>query len=185
MTDPQCDRLDEYMCGWLSKDEAAEFEAHLAGCAACQDECAVQRQIDHSFADAAARVAPLPATVADRIGHGVRTAQRRRQIGWASALAAAAGIPLALGVWVASTAIFSNGDHRPTAPTPTIAADVPKLPAPPVIPDSQPIAAACVTLVDPSSAILVPVESRSPNVTVVCVYPTVQIEPEQTKRTRQ
>jgi hypothetical protein len=32
-----------------------------------------------------------------------------------------------------------------------------------------------VTMVDPSSAIVVPVESHSPSVTLVCIYPTIKL----------
>ena len=62
MTDPRCDRLDEYLCGWLSPDEAAAFEAHLAGCPACRDEAAVQRHIDGLLAEGSAQVEPVPVT---------------------------------------------------------------------------------------------------------------------------
>jgi hypothetical protein len=42
--------------------------------------------------------------------------------------------------------------------------------------EPQPVVAARVTLVDPSLAILVPIESHSPNVTLVRIYPTTRAE---------
>jgi len=175
MTDPRCDQLDEYLCGWLSPDEAADFEAHLAGCPACQEECAVQRHIDRLLAEGAARIEPVPVLLPGRIERGVRAA-RRRQFGWACSLTAAAGIVLALGLWGAPAVFFPRDDGRPMAQRPTD----PVHAAEPFVP--QPVAAARVTLVDSSSAILVPIESHSPNVTVVCVYPTMKIEREDAKR---
>ena len=80
MTDPRCDQLDEYLCGWLSPDEAADFEAHLAVCPACQDEAAVQRQIDRLLAEATAQIEAGSHRLAGRIEREVRAARRRRQL---------------------------------------------------------------------------------------------------------
>jgi anti-sigma factor RsiW len=179
MTDPQCDQLDAYLCGWLSPHEAADFKTHLADCPACREECAVQQRIDRVMAEEATRAEPVPAVVADRIERGIRAARRRRQIGWASALTAA-GILLALGLWGAP-GVFSGRNHaRSTVPTP-VADNSHEPRALPSAAKPQAVAVR-VTLVDSSSAILMPVESHSPNVTIVCVYPTTRVAREEAKQ---
>jgi anti-sigma factor RsiW len=177
MTDPRCDQLDEYLCGWLSPDEAADFEAHLAGCSACRDEATVQRDIDRLLAEGSAQVEPVPVRLAGRIERGVRVARRRRQFGLACALTAA-GIVLALGLWGVSTVLSPRDDGRPMAQGPAVPVDAPA----PAIAETQQVATAHVTLVDPSSAILVPIESHSPNVTMICVYPTTKAAREDEKQ---
>ena len=177
MTDPRCDQLDEYLCGWLSPDDAADFVAHLAVCPACREECGTQRTIDRLLAERAARVEQVPAVLTGRIERG-RRAARRRRIGWAGALTAAAGIVLALGLWASSAMLSLRGTRQSPVQTPIASNDSPAQPA-----AAKPQAvAARVTLVDPSSAILVPIESHSPNVTIVCVYPTVKVAREDAKR---
>lgn len=172
MTDPRCNQIDEYLCGWLAPEEAAEFQAHLADCPTCREQCAVQRRIDGLLADGAAAVEPIPVVLTDRIDRGIRRLRRRR-IGWACALTAA-GIVAALAIWRAPTVFSPKGDGRPADRTPVAIDRSPKMPEP-IAAKPQVAAVARVTLVDPSSAILVPVESHSPNVTVVRIYPTVKI----------
>jgi anti-sigma factor RsiW len=170
MADPRCEQLDEYMCGWLLPDEVAEFEAHLAGCSVCQEHCAAQREIDRMLAEEAVEVEAVPAVVADRIERGVRAARRRRLMGWACGLTAA-GVVLALGFWgiqMARGPAAIGNSRELAAPLPFA-----KPPA---------VAAARVTLADSSSAILVPVESHSPNVTVVCIFPTTNLSRADTER---
>jgi len=182
MTDPRCERLDEYLCGWLSPDEAADFEAHLASCPACREESTVQRHIDRLLAEGAAPIEPVPVLLPSRIERGVRAARRRRQLGWACTLTAAAGIVLALGLWGTPTLFSTRGNDRQTVKNPAAPVHATEPLAPPTLPEPQSVAAARVTLVDSSSAILVPIESHSPNVTVVCVYPTMKIEREDAKQ---
>ena len=173
MSQSRCDQLDEYLCGWLTSEAAAEFEAHLSDCPACQEECSLQRRIDRLLGEGFAIVNPVPASVAGRIERGIRTARRRR-IGWSIAVtAAAAGIVAALGIWANSNGLMPTAIDQQVAESPN---DNPLgllLKA-----STQPQAAAGstrVTLVDPSSAILVPIESHSPNVTIVRIYPTTKV----------
>jgi anti-sigma factor RsiW len=181
MTDPQCQRLDEYLCGWLSTDEAADFEAHLAGCPACQEESAVQRRIDRLLAERAAQAETVPAVLASRVERGIRAARRRRLFGWADALTAAAAVVLAVGLWGAPVLFSTRGNDRPIVENPTVPVRATEPLTPPAFAGTQPVVAR-VTLLDSSSAILVPVESHSPNVTVVCVYPTLKVARDAEKR---
>jgi anti-sigma factor RsiW len=178
MVEPLCDRLDEYLCGWLSPEEAARFEAHLAACPACQEESASQQQIDRLLAEAAAWAEPVPASLMLRIKRRVLAVRRRRLVAWACAVAAAVAVVLTFGLWATQRSISGRSDRSPVAESPIISADSP---APAIASgalEPQTPASVRVALADPSSAILVPVESRSPNVTVVWVYPTVRVNQE-------
>ena len=177
MSDRRCELLDEYLCGWLSPQAAADFEAHLADCPACQEEASCQRQIDRLLAEGAAWTEPVPASLPGRIQQGVRAAQHRRLLGWSSA---AAVIVLALGFWRAASVFSPSADRGQLAQRSTISGGVsnpiasPEN-APPIatgadsqrqeladsstaMPAEPPPARVRVTLVDPSSAILVPME---------------------------
>ena len=178
MTDPRCEQLDEYLCGWLSPDEAAGFEAHLAACPTCREEATLQRQIDRLLAEETAQIEPVPVALAGRIERAVRAARRRRLVGWAGAVTTAAGIVLAVGLWAAQNLFFPRDDGRPMAHTPAVPTDAPEPSAPFARSEPPSAAPVRVTLVDPSSAILVPIESHSPNVTLVCVYPTTKVDRE-------
>jgi hypothetical protein len=174
MAEPPCDRLDEYLCGWLTQEEAARFEAHLAACSACQEESACQRQIDRLLAEAGERAQPVPASLVLRIRRRVQVVRRRllARIGAVAALAAAI---VAIGLWASRSGLIHQGSGSRIAEWPITRQDSPE---PPIDkPTSEPLMppSVRVVLADPSSAILVPVESRSPNVTVVWVYPTSRI----------
>jgi anti-sigma factor RsiW len=180
MTDPRCDRLDEYLCGWLSPSEAAEFETHLAHCPACQSELAVQKQIDRLLGEANAQVKPVPTVLAGRIERDVRT-MRRRRIGWACAVTAAAASFLALGIWEFGGGLLSIDATRPASQPPIIADRAIEPSVSLVTAGPQAAVAARVTLADPSAAIALPIESHSPNVTLVRIYPTIRTDRQEAK----
>jgi anti-sigma factor RsiW len=177
MTAPRCDQIDEYLCGWLPPDEAVSFEAHLADCASCRDECAVQRRIDRLLAGAYVSIAPVPTSLRGRVDRGIQAARRRRMAGWAVAITAAAGVLLVFGLWVRENSSVLPREARETAQS----ASVTEHSANPVVPKVEakpPVAPALVTVVDLSSAIVMPVESHHPNVTVVYVFPTIPADRE-------
>ena len=172
MTDPRCNQLDEYLCGWLSPEEAAAFEAHLVDCADCQEDCALQRRIDRLLADGNAWITPVPVGLRSRVDRGIRTARRRRMLEWSSAIAAAA-VALALGLWATAKHSFRDGQEMAQRQT-----GEGNSPVAIVARSEPPVPAARVTMVDPSSAIVMPVASHHPNITLVRVYPTIQISRE-------
>jgi len=175
MTDHRCDQLDEYLCGWLPPDEAARFEAHLADCAACRDESALQRRIDRLLADGNASIAPVPAGLKSRVDHAIRAAHRRRTVRWAIGVTAAAGAVLSLGLWMRENLSLVRRERRETAQNSSATENGP-VPVVPPVASEPPAAAARVTMVDPTSAIVMPVESHRPNVTVVYVFPTIRTD---------
>lgn len=177
MVKPLCDRLDDYLCGWLSEEDVARFEVHLAGCPTCQEESAAQQQIDRLLAEATACAESVPPSLVLRIKHQAWIARRRQRFAWMCAVAAAAAVALTCVYWTTRMSLFDRYDRSQIAKSPT--ADNDSLPPiPNATPEPQTLASARVALIDPSSAILVPVESQSANVTVVWVYPAVRVNRE-------
>jgi hypothetical protein len=174
MTDPRCERLDEYLCGWLSPEEAADFEAHLVACPTCREEAAMQRQIDRLTKEAA-QIEPIPVALAGRVACGIRSARRRRLFAWLATATTAAAIALAVGIWEGQALRYPRNEGRPLAATPAIAVTTPEPLKSSATAEPRPTIVARVTATDPSAAIVVPIESRHPNVTLVCVYPTIRL----------
>jgi anti-sigma factor RsiW len=174
MIDPRCEQLDEYLCGWLAPEEAAAFEAHLAACPTCREEAALQRRIDRLTKEAA-EIEPIPVAVAGRVERALRRARRRRRVAWLGAATTAAALAIAVGIWESQTVRFARNGRRLPADTPSIATAVPEPFKTSVAAEPRPAIVARVTATDPSAAIVVPVESHRPNITLVCIYPTIKI----------
>lgn len=174
MSVPECDRLDDYSLGGLSDEATAGFEAHLAGCPACRDELRRQQQIDGLLARATGQLEPVPSSLIDRIEQQVRRSRRRRVVHWAWGLSAAALAASVLAVWLAAGG-FGTGNRTPPvvreAPEPNSGGEHVD-PDRPQAPRADPVAS--VAIADPADAILVPVETKAPNVSIVWIYPTVK-----------
>ena len=174
MSISECDRLDDYLVGGLSEDETAGFEAHLAGCPACRAELRRQQQIDGLLAQATRRLEPVPSSLIDRIEQQVRRSRRRRVVHWAWGLSAAALAASVLAAWLA-TGGFGTDNRTPPVVRQT---PQPNSGGEHVDPDRRqapragPVAS--VAIGDPSDAILVPLDTEAPNVSIVWVYPTVK-----------
>ncbi|OHB73173.1 MAG: hypothetical protein A2V70_09120 [Planctomycetes bacterium RBG_13_63_9] len=170
---PQCDHLDQYLGGWLSDEQAAQFEIHLRDCPGCRQEAQQQRRIDRLL-DRGARLLELaPALLIDRIERRLQQTVRRRAVRWAWGLAAAVLLILATGVGVAMRHFGTRAEPPAIAQQPDPIAAEPDSERP----DPRTPVAVCdveVTLDDPSEAILVPLPTQSPNVSIVWIYPTVK-----------
>ena len=80
-----------YALDALDREERARFEAHLAGCEACQSEVATYREVAGAFAQSVpTRAIPWPDTLRDRI---VREAQQVRPIATAPRMTVVASRP--------------------------------------------------------------------------------------------
>lgn len=174
MNPRECDDLDGYLAGWLSDDEAAGFEAHLADCRVCRREAEEQRRIDRLLAEGAERLEPLPPSLMGRIEGQVRSLRRHTLIRRALGLATAATILLAVAFWYTQQDVGvppqpERVAERPSEPE---GAEHEAAPPPQLASEDQP--STQVRLADPSDAILVPMETDAPNVSIVWVYPTLQ-----------
>ena len=114
MNASECDNLDRYLAGKLSSDDAAGFEAHLAGCPACRQTIDHQRHIDRLLLQAAGQLEPAPPSLIDRIDKEIRAQHRRRAVRWAWGLSAvAAAVVLGMGLW-----LLDGHLHTPDRPQP-------------------------------------------------------------------
>lgn len=170
----ECDRLDDYLAGGLREEERAGFQAHLAGCPACRREIEQQREVHLLLARATRQLEPAPAPLIDRIEGQVRRSDRRRAVRWSLGLSAAAAVVLAL--WIG----FATGQFGPRPEPPPVV----QQPRQPPIDQARQVPLAVdqmpqtetpvrVTAADPSRAILRPVPTQTPNVSIVWVYPTI------------
>ena len=169
-----CDDLDGYLADWLSEDERARFEAHLADCPACGWGLQQQRRIDGLLARAAAQAEPVPPALVDRIEGQIRSLRRRRAVRWAFGLSAAAASLLVVGLWIAA-----QEGSLPPQPAPIVQNLVEEqtgqqevTPPAPLAFDAEPRVR--VSLADASDGILVPMETSNRNVSIVWIYPTVR-----------
>ena len=175
MSAPDCDRLDDYLLDGLPEDEAAGFEAHLADCPACREELQQQRRIDRLLAAATGQLGPVPASLIDRIEEQYGRSHRRRVARWAWGLSAAAVAASALAVWLVMGAFGTGNQPQPMVQEHSAPAGDAEQAAPARVETPRPVSVARVTFADPSEAILVPLESGKPNISIVWVYPTVKV----------
>ncbi len=170
MNESQCDRLDDFLGGWLSAEEAARFEAHLSDCPVCRQEIEQQRRIDRLLAQAATHALPVPSSLAGRIEQQARRSTGRRAAWLACCISAAAVLVLAVGIGVAMRRADTPDRPQPIvrqAPEPVVERPQQPRQTLPVRPDVQ------VVCNDSSNAIAVPLKTESPNVSIVWIYPAV------------
>lgn len=178
-----CLLLDPFLDGELVGVEAARFEAHLRLCAACREGFEQQRWIDAALRceDAAELAAPaaLLATTADSLALARRRAYRRRLL--AGGLAAAATIAL-LAAWQMHEPIAAPGSAGGSnnqaivqrEATPRRSRRLEEKVAPAVNEQASPPGIA--TFIAGGNGVAVPLESNSPDVTIVQFYPTVEAD---------
>jgi anti-sigma factor RsiW len=155
MDEPLCQWLDDFLAHDLVGDERQRFVDHLAVCQRCGEAVSEQRRIVGRLREALDRLEPAPAVLAGHIERRIQTVRRRR-------IAVAA---IALAASIALFALWLQTDH--TAPSPSSRRSGPTLAS-----NTPPVR---VTF-PARNVIAVPVESESPNVTVLMVYPVSQNE---------
>jgi anti-sigma factor RsiW len=173
----ECEHLDAYVGGWLSDDRTVAFEAHLNDCAACREEIRRQRRIDRLLREGTRQLEPIPSALVDRIEGQLGVIRRRRAVGAAGGTACAAALLLGVGLWL-TTAGYRTSPPLEVAvekrPSPT--ADD-RQPVPPQQPPAEVQPSTEIAMVDASTAIVVPLKTSDPNVSIVWIYPTVKPRP--------
>src|SRR5207247_1787093 len=84
-----CEQRDGYLGKWLTADERAEFEAHLANCPDCRQLVQEQRRLDDLLTRANNALLLVPAELIAQIDHRFRQARQRKAAAWATGLTAA------------------------------------------------------------------------------------------------
>ena len=172
MNPSPCDDLDGYLSGWLSEDERARFDAHLADCPECG--LGLQQERIARLLTRAAWAEPAPPGLLDRIDGRIRASRQRRLRRWALALSTAAAAVLAVGLWLAVPHQSVPPHSPPIVEKPAEPEPPPPQAAPPAPLASDPEPPARVSLADASDGIVVPVSTSNPNVSMVWIYPTVR-----------
>jgi anti-sigma factor RsiW len=176
MNASRCDQLDDYLAGWLSDADASGFEAHLADCPVCRRQLDQQGQIDRLLAKVTEQLEHVPHGLVDRIESQIRVFKRRRMVQLAVGISAvsAAVLLLLAGVWPTGEHVNAPAEPQPGAQKQDEHAVVQRDVGPPAVAatDDEPFVR--VGPSDPSAAILVPVVTENPNVTIVWFHPTVR-----------
>jgi hypothetical protein len=156
MTPTTCEWLNDYLDRDLGVGERELFEGHLANCLDCREAVAAERRWSQAIVRAVSEREVPPLTLADRIDCGIRMKTVRRFGAGAAALAAS----------IAILVFASKRDN--SVPQPRELVENTTMPAPP----------ATVRVSFPNrDVIAVPIETASPNVTVLMVYPSSRSEP--------
>ncbi|HVC93638.1 MAG TPA: zf-HC2 domain-containing protein [Pirellulales bacterium] len=172
MTNTPCDDLDRFLDDDLSPRARMDFVAHLAECASCSRAVSLEKRIDWLLASAKMELGAVPSSLTGKIERELRASARRRSFVTIGSLAAAIVFFLASGAW-----ITWNGRGRDAAKglVETAAIDV-KV-------ESQDIgegkgdiahrpAIVKLTFNRESDAIVIPVASNDPTVSIFWLYPT-------------
>jgi len=174
MSNPECVNLDDYLLGWLPVEAAERFGAHLVECPDCREECRRQQLVDRQLAAVARHSQPVPGALASRIERRIRSAAWRRRLCIGTGSIAAA-LVLAGSLWltVGHRGVNTPGDALAQRKPESLPPREDRVETPP---DRRPSVSPRVSVrcTDPSRAILIPVETESPNVTLVWVYPTIK-----------
>ena len=170
-----CDRLDDYMLGWLSPDEAKVFERHLTDCPVCRRELALQQSIDGLLAGSGGPLDAIPSGVIERTGYRVRAERRRKLVQWAFGVVAAAAV-LILAV-MGRFAFWSHG--RPGNNDVAVSQNTVRAPGNSASNSlisalENPKTSTRVALADPSSGIVIECKTRDPRINIVWIYPTIK-----------
>jgi anti-sigma factor RsiW len=175
MNDSECDRLEAYLDGCLPEQARAAFDRHLSQCPRCQHELRELRRIGEWLASADDELGAVPQHLAKRIAGELRSSRwvvRR----WSAIGAAAAAVLLSVvGAWWKITSHQSH--ERQVASRPNIGQPGA------VARDTDPLAGASrelqsqvrLTFERDSDAIVVPIKSQDPDVSIFWIYST---EPE-------
>lgn len=149
----ECDHLDNYLADDLPADAATRFSQHLDHCEACREAVDEQRWINGLLrSDLRASLEPTPTALRETL---YTTIARRRQNARLIACGLATAVTVAIVALGWTLHLNRQADGPPAQEFAQAAAAPPR-----------------ATFAGGPDFIVVPIESKSPNVTVVRVYPT-------------
>jgi hypothetical protein len=156
----ECNKLDAYLADDLSGDDSVRFERHLSSCEVCREAIDQQNWIDSMLRSShRSQLEPIPSHLA-KPSRTARTHSRRNALVAACGLASAAALLVAISHWQLNRQAMTDSNQTTSInrTAQTTRADEKKPPT--------------ATFIGGPDVIAVPVESHSPNVTVVRIYPT-------------
>ena len=176
MKNPLCRHLDDYLDGFLTASDQAEFEEHLRDCERCQTDVLQQQAVGDAVRRYAVQLQPprplMHPAVTERdpaIPSGKRTPFPTAKI------AAAIGLAAAVLIMLGAMEIVRRWQPRPITqdvrpqPLPEPIQDIPDSPGPPVRTES----------VSSRSHLAIVDASESDDFTFVMLYPRVRFDQEQ------
>lgn len=167
MTEISCDHLDEYVGRVLSKQARTDFSDHLHDCLACRDAVREWELARRLLKSALERSESPSASLLQRIKQDSTAVTRlddaSRRNGGVVLVAACTLIAVVLGIWFVGKQTFRHS-------TAEFLAQTNQDPANTSVP---------VSLSFPDDVIGVPVDIGDPNVTVVWLYPVVNVDNEE------
>ncbi|MEZ6073911.1 MAG: anti-sigma factor [Pirellulales bacterium] len=167
MNGPSCRQLDDYLDGTLTDGALAAFEAHIDQCDECRGAVVQHREMVWLLRQGANEQERPPARLLVQTRRAMRRHDHRRRVRLVAGLTTAAVLLIGVGMalrWQRTAVdennavVESNGhDNEPARTTPAAKSRV------------------RVSVLNPDEAIAVPIETKSENVTIVWIYPTVKV----------
>jgi hypothetical protein len=160
-----CDQLDDFLLGWLSPDEAAAFERHLAECPLCRRQCAQQKSIDGLLAEIGQSPDEVPAGLIESARNRLKSSRRRKALQWTLGLVAAAAVLTAavFGRFVFQHSSLPAGQDIAVNNSTVDPLDNAKI-------------STLVALTDPSEGIVLEAKTNNPKIKLVWIYPIVNAD---------
>jgi anti-sigma factor RsiW len=173
-----CDQIDDYLCGWLDPDAAADFADHLANCETCRSALELQQRIDGNIAAWRESVAIPESVMTVRLEPPRNPDSSRSRVSGAalSAVLAAAAVLLGIGVGLY---LVGLPEDKAVDPAPLVN-DTPGVEAlVSVEPEQSPDEEDTSVAIEPGpGTILVQVPSSSSRVSVFRVYNVISQQSE-------
>jgi hypothetical protein len=151
-----CKDLDAYLAGSLSGSRGERFRDHLSRCQACQEELAAEEKMDLLLSSLEEHLGAAPEPLVHRIERSLRAAKGRRTVGRLAAVAAALLVGVTIFQFVVSNPHFEHEDGEINRRS-----------------GREPVAH--VTLKPQSGFLALPVETENQGVTIVFVYPELNV----------
>jgi anti-sigma factor RsiW len=151
-----CHRIDEYLDGELDEPDRSLFEQHLARCSSCAIAVDQQHQLSRLLKAATEQLDRPSPELMRKIDRRLRASRRKRYLAGVVVVATAAAL-----AW-----IYLHMPARRNEPIPSE-----RMPAVEIA-DARPARSQVrISFANQSKLLIVPVETGSPNVTFVWVYP--------------
>jgi hypothetical protein len=177
----ECDRLEDFLGGWMPEADASEFERHLLQCEACRVTADLQQRLDKLLKETA-DVIDVPESLVERIEREIE-GHRRPRAGVVAAAVAAGLLVMVFGTRYLSTRLgdwarIFQVEHE-TLSSPdfgqcSVAARHLPAESDKGNGDSVPKVVVDVHSRPGNETIAVPLPSKNPQITILMVYPAIR-----------
>jgi hypothetical protein len=163
MDQTPCDLIDDYIARDLTSEQSSQFQNHLPMCPECQQVLREEKHLAGLLFEATTRLDVVPKSINDRIRRRWQTARQRRLATFVTAFAAS------VAVLILVSRFFLH--REPLEPKNGVEVHREQhLPEFPTVADH-------VRVTFPAGVVAVPVQSESPNVTIIQVHAGLRKSP--------